>query len=388
VAARRKGQVQHWKHGWIPVSPEAKAYVAGKGPNPTPGTWKPVGLPYQHLRRNFGHEGDVFPGTEAARLRKLGLQAEIEKNGGFTYDPNSGGLLKVGEAKGFAVAVPGTEEIVGEEKVNADDISREDFARGVANVLMKHRDKIANGAVLGGWYSPERNQYMVELTEIMPPYDRDAAIQAGRDRNQEAIFDLATGETIFTGGTGDVQVPNDARELTEREPVLALSAPTEPLTREEQAAAKYYTGPGFVPLNGALRRGEPLTPQVDFYRQRLDSAIAKSVVQRNTTVYRGLSSGPWLTGNPPGFRPGDLYADSGYMSTAISDGPPDNYKADVMMQIEVPQGTHALDLVGNRLSHHSEEKELLLAAGSRLRILSDTYQFDQRVIHAEVVNDG
>lgn len=27
-------RVQHWKHGWIPVSPEAKAYAEGRGPKP------------------------------------------------------------------------------------------------------------------------------------------------------------------------------------------------------------------------------------------------------------------------------------------------------------------------------------------------------------------
>jgi len=31
----KAGRVQHWKHGWIPISPEAKAYVAGKGPLPS-----------------------------------------------------------------------------------------------------------------------------------------------------------------------------------------------------------------------------------------------------------------------------------------------------------------------------------------------------------------
>lgn len=34
------GRIRHWKHGWIPISPEAKAYVAGKGPRPTSGVRK------------------------------------------------------------------------------------------------------------------------------------------------------------------------------------------------------------------------------------------------------------------------------------------------------------------------------------------------------------
>lgn len=32
-----KGKIHHWKHGWIPLTPEAKAFVAGKGPRPNTG---------------------------------------------------------------------------------------------------------------------------------------------------------------------------------------------------------------------------------------------------------------------------------------------------------------------------------------------------------------
>lgn len=199
------GKVRHWKHGWIPISPEAKAYVAHRGKNPTPGEWRDVGMPYQHLRSRIGREGDKLPSPVVRRIGQVNLQHEIAKNGGFTYDPAKGGLLKVGEAKGFAIAVPGTEEIVGN-----GEVSRDDFAKGVAKVLMKHRARIGNGAVLGGWYSPERNQYMVELTEIHPPDDREGAIRLGRKRNQEAIFDLSTGETIDTGGTGDAGLQRGA----------------------------------------------------------------------------------------------------------------------------------------------------------------------------------
>lgn len=344
-------KVRHWKHGWIPISPEARAYVAGKGPRPV-------------TERDAGN-----------------LMSEIQKRGGFTYNPKSGHVMQVGKDKGFAVAVPGTERIVGQEKVNGEDVTREDFAKGVASVLMEHRKEIAAGAVLGGWYSPERNQYMVELTHIVPPNKRDEAIKLGQDRNQEAIFDISNGETIFTGGTGD------AGDIAAGMPPVAtkaISAPVAPLRTEEKAAAKYYTGPGFVPLNGALRSGSELPPSVAFYKEQLDSALAKHRVQRDTTVYRGLSSGPWLLGNPPGFNPGDTYSDAGYMSTAASDGPPDNYKADVMFQIEVPKGTNALDLNGNGLTHHQEESELLLPAGTNLRVLSDTIQDGQRVVHLSV----
>lgn len=361
------GRVRHWKHGWIPVSAEAKAFVAGTGPRPvTPRSGRRKGPSVHRVKANTSPQPDMIK--------------EIRENGGFTYDPKTGGLLRVGEASGYAVAVPGTEHVIGEEKVNADDISREDFARGVADVLMKHRDAIANGAVLGGWYSPERNQFMVELSQILPANDREGAIRVGQERNQEAIFDLATGETIVTGGTGDAGMEDKFGDLGP-DPE-SLSATTAALAPEEKLAVKFYSGPGFNPLNGGLRRGERLAPQVDFYRQRLDGALSKSVTKKSATVFRGMRSYPSFPGH---FNPGSTLTDAGYMSTAVSDGPPENYKADVMLEIDVPKGAHALDMHGARLTHHAEEHELLLPRNTQLRIRSDTMVFGQRVIKAEVV---
>jgi hypothetical protein len=194
------GKVRHWKHGWIPLDAYARDRVRGKRPTPP----RPHSV---QVTKRRTPSGASKPRPTIGRKRTPNLQAEIEANGGFTYDPKTGGLLKVGEAKGFAVAVPGTEETVG-----VGGVTREAFAHGVAKVVMKHRAAIARGAVLGGWYSPDRNEYMVELTEIHPPDDREGAIRAGRERNQEAIFDLATGETINTGGTGDASTTT--KELT------------------------------------------------------------------------------------------------------------------------------------------------------------------------------
>jgi hypothetical protein len=126
------------------------------------------------------------------------LIKSIKDNGGFTYDPRTGGLLVPGKDKGIAVAVPGTEQIIGN-----GEVSRQAFAKGVQKVLMAHRTEIAGGAKLGGWYSEDRNAYMVELTDLLPGENRDAAIAEGRKRNQEGIFDIGANEFIPTGGTGD-----------------------------------------------------------------------------------------------------------------------------------------------------------------------------------------
>jgi len=127
------------------------------------------------------------------------LLATIAANGGFTYNPTAGALVEVGSTTGYAIAVPGTEHIVG-----GADITREAFIAAVAELVTEHADQFAAGAVLGGWYSEDRAVYMVELTMIFH-VDRTFAIEIGRITNQEAIFDLATGETIETGGSGDAQ---------------------------------------------------------------------------------------------------------------------------------------------------------------------------------------
>jgi hypothetical protein len=57
------GKVRHWKHGWIPVSPEAKAYVAGHGPKPSVfGGHAPTqaGIPKANVK------GDLAGGQERA----------------------------------------------------------------------------------------------------------------------------------------------------------------------------------------------------------------------------------------------------------------------------------------------------------------------------------
>lgn len=128
---------------------------------------------------------------------RTNLIATITEHGGFTYDPVRDALIDIGTTTGYAIAVPGTEHIVGHA-----GITREAFAAAVADLLTEYADAFEHGAVLGGWHSAERDEYLVELTTIYRGTREDAE-RIGRETNQEAIFDLATGEEIPTGGTGD-----------------------------------------------------------------------------------------------------------------------------------------------------------------------------------------
>jgi len=175
-----KGKVHHWKHGWIPLDAYARDVLAKRAAGKHPSLALKTAAPERSSRLPRGGE----------------LLGALKTDGGFTYDPKKGALVRVGTVNGIAVARPGTERLVGK-----GDVSREDFANAVADVIEAHGDEFGRGAMLGGWYSEDRDAYMVEVTDVFP--DRESAIKAGRERNQEGVFDLKTGEFIDTGGSGD-----------------------------------------------------------------------------------------------------------------------------------------------------------------------------------------
>lgn len=121
----------------------------------------------------------------------MDLQDAMITNGGFTYDPLARALVIVGRGTGYAIARPGTERIIG-----PGSLDRESFAELFADVVYAYGSQLDGGAYVGGWYSPERDVYMIEITDVFR-VDRATALTLGTVRDQEAIFDLATGESIF-----------------------------------------------------------------------------------------------------------------------------------------------------------------------------------------------
>lgn len=126
------------------------------------------------------------------------LLTAIERDGGFTYSVWADALIHIGETTGYAIAVPGTEILLGPA-----DLTRAEFADRFAAVLRRtmQSDDTPFPAYVGGWLSPERG-YMLELSEIRQ-VTRAQAVTLGTERGQEAILDLATGEMINCGGHGD-----------------------------------------------------------------------------------------------------------------------------------------------------------------------------------------
>jgi hypothetical protein len=114
----------------------------------------------------------------------------LAERGGFSFQPftaslPSGGFMVAGISEPVTVAVKNTNE--------------------AANAIVKYVDEHAAdfdrdpNLYIGGWVSG--GEITIELAENVA--DRAEAAALGEGRNQIAIFDIANGEEIGTGGTGE-----------------------------------------------------------------------------------------------------------------------------------------------------------------------------------------
>jgi hypothetical protein len=111
---------------------------------------------------------------------------------------------------------------------------------------------------------------------------------------------------------------------------------------DEKFAIADYAGDGAKDMNGWLRRGERIPPDVvDELLTPLETALAKTTLARTTVVVRG--AGPEVV---DALQVGAVFHDDGFVSTTVS--PPQGSEfqmakgASRMLLIEVPAGTHVL----------------------------------------------
>lgn len=124
-----------------------------------------------------------------ATVPAVELLDALRTDGGFTWDPSTGHLLRAGDRIGWAIARPGTERIIG---VTLDP---EAFAGELSVLLADYAADIDAGALVGGWHSPERDVWMVELTDVYV-VDEGQAVLLGALRGQESVFNLGTGASV------------------------------------------------------------------------------------------------------------------------------------------------------------------------------------------------
>lgn len=138
-------------------------------------------------------------GRFASRGEGVGrVLAQGIANGGFTWHPSTGHTPH----SGFAVATRGNNV-----EIPLTDIHSNAQREHLVNEMSKYMDAMkpklrANPALhIGGWHDEAHHEFVLDLSEVV--HDKATAVRLGRERNQQAIFDLGSLSEVATGGTGD-----------------------------------------------------------------------------------------------------------------------------------------------------------------------------------------
>jgi len=155
---------------------------------------------------------------------------------------------------------------------------------------------------------------------------------------------------------------------------------------EQISAITNYSGGGYSGMNDYLRgTTASASPLVQGQITSLQSAMLP--VQEHAKVLRGTGWAQF----PVGFRSPELVkklvgktiVDPGFFSTSVAGSPGHFTGQAVRLEVEVPKGTHAVFV--KKYSLHSHENELLLAAGTKFRVVSVKAAGTKTVVRLRVV---
>lgn len=112
---------------------------------------------------------------------------------------------------GMSVSLSGTEPKTGYmvgTRGNNREIPEDEFfdrqkgSKALGQYIRDNRDKLSQpGAHLGLWHDTANGEVCLDISIRVP--SRGEAISLGQQWNQQAIWDVANGQEINTGGTGD-----------------------------------------------------------------------------------------------------------------------------------------------------------------------------------------
>jgi hypothetical protein len=169
--------------------------------------------------------------------------------------------------------------------------------------------------------------------------------------------------------TADFTPQKNAQAKAARDAYIAASG--EKLTATQKAAIKAYTGSSYHEINGYLR-GTSASADPTTKNWAVLAQAAMRPLQENTLLHRGSSFKVF----PEGFRSiegvqkliGQEIQDDGLVSSSVGgEQIPPAFRKQVRLQIEAPIGT--MGLYVDDISANKGENELILAAGTKYRIL-------------------
>lgn len=144
------------------------------------------------------HGNQYVVGTGQSKESIRQLIASARESGGFTWHPGTTTM----PTTGFVVAVQG------HSAIHPDTVlSDERSVRAVADYLKANKDAFTSNPAmhLGGWVDTEHHEFVLDMSEVVSTHDE--AVTLGRERNQQAVWDIAAQSEVTVGGTGDREDP-------------------------------------------------------------------------------------------------------------------------------------------------------------------------------------
>lgn len=121
------------------------------------------------------------------------LKAVIKNPGGFSVRPTNGKMPQ----SGFMVSIPGHTQIVSEAALKGPQ-----GAKIISSYANEHADVLRDPrAHIGGWTDKETGKTYLDVSHNIK--SKSKAVNAGKQFNQIAIWDVKHGKEIRTGGTGE-----------------------------------------------------------------------------------------------------------------------------------------------------------------------------------------
>lgn len=228
--------------------------------------------------------------------------------------------------------------------------------------------------------------------QIMYLKDPEAVKKAALEA-QKKIY-VANGEKVqkLAGGPGpyDPHKPasdfasfNHQQAQKSQDDYMAKSG--EKWTGKQKQAITAYTGSSYVPINDYLRKPDNSDPHYKDYATQIQAGMRP--LAHDQLLIRGSSYKIFPAGfnNIEGVKKliGEEISDSGFVSTSIAGAGGEFTKA-IKLHIEAPAGT--MGAYVRSISSHPNENEMILAAGTKFRILSVDTSGHQPIVRLRVVS--
>lgn len=344
---------------WL-QSPQGKKYVEKAGLT-TPPVGKEIPKPSAtETLKDAGKLGDISGVSDA------------EKQTIFNKFKQKGVYLTSQPSKMYD-AVQNLQELFGYEYTELQIIRMVDeqgaLKLGVANANLYEKKLVAwLKTPAGKKYVTEASMSAAEKAAAAAAKAAKKAEEAAKPFEMEAITtNISTTDTTFS----EVSV-YDAQKLQDS---------YTPWTASQRASLRYYTSNNYTQMNRFLRGQQNTTPAVKNHIKNAQAGMRPST--RPMLLHRGC--GLEQLGLHAYSSLGDVEAlvgktmqDKGFMSTSV--GGHAAFGGKVLLEIEAPTGTPMAFV--KSISHYNSENEMLLAAGTKYKVISvkqDGYKYVVRV---------